>query len=256
MAEISAQSPPLPPLTAMLKRVLTVSIAIGRWPARLGRVLLTKLGNLIFSSAEECSAPRKEETAAASSEEPSTFTNLPPVEPIDIEVERSQVPVRPSEAYMPLVAELPAEVQEKESTPPASGRCSNLAEQLNDENLRELVKDRLNDLQEEETRTQAWALALVDLLDELKLMRPSYSECDAKVVSRLAQEFERLLQGEGFTRIDLDEWNPALQRAIRVERTLPEGAPAAIISKGASGLIIGGRLIRKQEVILNLSPDT
>lgn len=51
--------------------------------------------------------------------------------------------------------------------------------------------------------------------------------------------------------IDQNEWNPALQKAIAIEPSLPGQATILILRKGSTGFRLKGQLRRKQEVILS-----
>ncbi len=150
-------------------------------------------------------------------------------------------------------------VEPFEQSPPdtfiSKSRLKELLSHLEDENLKELVKDRLSEMETEESKVQSWAILGVDFLDELKLMQKSYSKADEEIIWLLMQELLTSLARKDCELIDEDVWTPKRQRAVRVERTLPEGAAPVILSKGRSGLIVRGELIRKQEVSVNLSPN-
>ncbi len=153
----------------------------------------------------------------------------------------------------------PAEAVAEEAEPaptPTLANCGKLANDLQEPDLRGLVLDRLADLQGETAGDEAWGLALVDLLDELQLMQASYSPEDADAVSRLGWELRALLAHYEGELIDDSSWIPARQRAVKVERCLPEGAAARVFPTGLSGLLVRGELIRKQEVRLQLSSDS
>ncbi len=130
-----------------------------------------------------------------------------------------------------------------------------LAKQLQENDLRELVQERLADIADEREDLERWALAIVDLLDELRLMQPSYSPQDSKAAALLRDELLRLLREQDCELIDLDDWTPSRQRALRVEHKLPEGEAPRILSKETSGLIVKGSLVRKQEVSVKLSTN-
>ena len=91
-------------------------------------------------------------------------------------------------------------------------------------------------------------LALVDLLDDVGRLAAARPPGEAET---FVQEKLRLLielnQGEI---IRLDRWDPALQRAVRVEPASAEAPEDTILRSAASGLKVGGRLVRKQEVVL------
>ncbi len=126
---------------------------------------------------------------------------------------------------------------------------------LNDENLKELVKERLEDMKMAESDVQEWALMAIDLYDELNLMLKSYSKEDEEYMNVIIHILLNSLKEKDCELIDDDVWEPTRQRAIKVEKNRPEGEPPVILSKGRSGLILNGRLIRKQEVTINISKN-
>ncbi|HRQ87907.1 MAG TPA: hypothetical protein PLA50_03870 [Bacteroidia bacterium] len=96
-------------------------------------------------------------------------------------------------------------------------------------------------------------LNLVDLLDEIEGMRKSGGDQSGGlgvVESRLADLIE-LSDGEI---IRDTEWQPDRQRAVEVV-SASEGAPR-VLSSRKSGLAVGGRIVRKQEVVLSKTEST
>lgn len=95
-------------------------------------------------------------------------------------------------------------------------------------------------------------LFLVDLVDELDALPPSSSggrEELAMVRSRIA---DRLLLSDAEMVRD-QTWNPERQRAVSVsEKALAQGKPRIGCSR-VSGLCVAGRIVRKQEVVLEPS---
>jgi hypothetical protein len=91
-------------------------------------------------------------------------------------------------------------------------------------------------------------LGMVDLLDEIDALQP---EADAEqrkalahVAGRLRDQIE-LAQGEV---IQEQAWNPALQRAVKVEPASTGQREPRLLESFASGLKYKGRIVRKQEV--------
>ena len=111
------------------------------------------------------------------------------------------------------------------------------------------IQDRIEQLQETEEYDMQWIIDAVDLIDELRMMEGSFSEKDKEAVEFINSLVLEKITSHGTTLIDRDEWTPSEQRAISVTRD-SNVCKEKILRKGATGLIIEGRLIRKQEVIL------
>lgn len=124
------------------------------------------------------------------------------------------------------------------------------AANVSDIRLKELLMDRLDELFEYTVEPEQLALLTVDLLDELKRMESNYREADAENLLSLRSLLQKLLDSTGCELLDSDDWNASIQRAVKIEYTLPEYSAPSIKEKKASGLRVKGRLIRKQEVIL------
>ncbi|MBI4639788.1 MAG: hypothetical protein HY731_03795 [Candidatus Tectomicrobia bacterium] len=92
-------------------------------------------------------------------------------------------------------------------------------------------------------------LELVDLLDDVKRMRNGVAQ-KAEALDIVIQRLCQLIEFNGGTIINLSEWNPDLQRAVAVEKPEKGQKPRQIVRKGSSGLKIGERIIRKQEVVI------
>lgn len=118
----------------------------------------------------------------------------------------------------------------------------------------EFVMDRLSELSIGETSTEneKWAVSVVDFFDELRGCAKEWIDSEAVC----AKEIQRLLQSfigySGYSLIDLDKWDPDLQRAVAVEPDDAANEPI-IIEKGATGLSKNGKIIRKQEVRIKRS---
>ncbi len=126
-------------------------------------------------------------------------------------------------------------------------------EKIETEDLGELIKARMEDIAEDAASEEKWAIGIVELLDELSWMSASYSAHDAKIIRELDEELRSLLNVADCSLIDDDHWNPERQRAVSMPRDVPWETALQIEKKGRSGLIVKGKLIRKQEVYLNIS---
>ena len=117
--------------------------------------------------------------------------------------------------------------------------------------LRSLIEDRKEQLQKIEDDTDLWSIAAVDFMDELRMMEKSYSEKDKDFVNHISMTIRNQLLSLNVELIDCNDWTPDKQRAISVTVN-PDTQQAKILRKGATGIVINGHLIRKQEVILEL----
>lgn len=117
--------------------------------------------------------------------------------------------------------------------------------------LHEFIQDRIEQIREAEGDDIQWGIKAVDFMDELRMMEKSYSAKDKEAADFISGVIRKKCASLKIELIDHDEWTPAEQRALSVTRTHNAGN-ARILSKGATGLRHDGRLIRKQEVILEL----
>lgn len=141
----------------------------------------------------------------------------------------------------------------EEGPEPGNGNLQELIGTFSQEDLRGLLQDRLESMDDSGEGTERWAMELVDLLDEIRWMGGLEKE-DAARIPALRDKLIEILQAAGGELIDDDTWNPARQRAVKISKTLPEGAEPRVTEKHASGLIFKGRLLRKQEVSLEKAP--
>ncbi len=125
-----------------------------------------------------------------------------------------------------------------------------LTDCITDSNLKELIKDRLSEIDDETGNIEKQALCAVNLYDEINTFIRSYkgknNEQLEKILSRILSE----LRHHHCELIDEDTWNPEHQRAVAIAYTLPENSTPIISEKKSTGLIVNNRLIRKQEVTL------
>lgn len=96
-----------------------------------------------------------------------------------------------------------------------------------------------------------WALGVVDFLDELKESEADASEAERAASRSLSDRLKTALCAKGFSLVDSNEWNPDKQRAVAVERK-PNATETKILGKGSTGLSRNGKIIRKQEVKLEM----
>lgn len=133
-------------------------------------------------------------------------------------------------------------------------RMAGLIASFTNEDLTGLFRLRMEDL-EEETTDSARAAAMVSMLDELHIMEPGIQGEDLEILHRVAAAIHHELRRMGAEVLDLNEWDPQWQRAVEVRRDLPSGAAPVIAEKVESGLVLRGRLCRKQSVILRKADE-
>ena len=179
--------------------------------------------------------------------------NKPVVTPT---VQQEPLPVALKTAEKPLPTETKEEEKEEEAQPETilaeeknpEPTLHDIAAQADDENLKGLILDRLEEVEELEDEPVQQALCLVNLLDELRTVRKAFSGNDTSCIKLMLNRIQKILHETGCELLDSDTWEPAIQRAIKIDYVLPEGQEPVITEKGASGLKVRGRLIRKQEV--------
>lgn len=144
---------------------------------------------------------------------------------------------------------------------PENGAATHFAEEMaglitsfTNENLTGLFCLRMEDLEDEATDS-AKAVAMVSMLDEIRIMEPGIQGDDSETLHRVAAAIRRELSRLEAEVLDLDEWDPQWQRAVEVRRDLPSGAAPVIAEKVESGLVLRGRLCRKQSVILRKADE-
>jgi hypothetical protein len=98
-------------------------------------------------------------------------------------------------------------------------------------------------------RTDALLLFLVDLLDEMDALPFSTSGGVAEMALIRSRLEDRILLDEGEIIRD-HHWDPNRQRAVQVEEGATDGDWAPGVVPRRSGLLLGGRVVRKQEVAL------
>lgn len=102
---------------------------------------------------------------------------------------------------------------------------------------------------DESVRATKILLDVVDLLDEVERVAKGPAPKTA-AMDFVSERLKSLIETYGGTLIRLPEWDPQLQRAVAVENPSNAKGTNRILRCGASGLRMGDRIIRKQEVVL------
>lgn len=121
------------------------------------------------------------------------------------------------------------------------------------ESLRDLAECRLEDIRDSECKSIERAGLIVDFLDEIRLILPTASPFDAAGLEVIRRQMEVALEQEGGELLFFDTWTPEYQRAVKVDRCLPEDSLTIINEHKAYGFMLNGKLIRKQEVSIQAS---
>lgn len=124
--------------------------------------------------------------------------------------------------------------------------------------LEELIRDRISSLSPfwkngSSKGKPQWVCDAVDFYDELLSLAQNADSKDMTALSLLQETLLQAFKAMGIELFRESSWNPEIQRAISVEKTLPPHASPIIKEQGASGIRLDGRLLRKQEVILQTS---
>lgn len=121
------------------------------------------------------------------------------------------------------------------------------------EALRDLVECRMEDIRDSETKSIERAGLIVDFLDEIRLILSTASSFDGDGLEVIRRQMEAALEQEGGELLFFDTWTPEYQRAVEVNRCLPEDSLTIINEHKAYGFMLNGKLIRKQEVSIQAS---
>lgn len=117
---------------------------------------------------------------------------------------------------------------------------------------RDFVSERLSELKPNmEGDETKWALDVVDFLDELSEADEEVSFAERDISKSIRRRLLEIFSSRGFALIDSNEWNPDLQRAVSVVRR-SDVLTTNIIKKGSTGLSRNGKIIRKQEVKIEM----
>ena len=116
----------------------------------------------------------------------------------------------------------------------------------------EFVNERLKELKSSQAADESkLALGIVDFMDEIKESEAGASSAERDLSASLRHELLDILSSRGFEIIDSEVWNPDLQRAVATVRK-PDATETVILDKGSSGLSRNGKIIRKQEVKIEM----
>lgn len=124
------------------------------------------------------------------------------------------------------------------------------AYRLQNGGARGVLLARIEDLHVEEPGSVAAYLALLDLWEEVQTLRRSSSAEDAGHLAAVTAQMEAFLRHEDCEMLCGTEWDPAHQRALRVEYVLPAGSAPQVAAPVSAGLKVRGRLVRRQSVML------
>lgn len=156
----------------------------------------------------------------------------------------------PSDSPSEFILPLPLQKEKGEAEEVMLRELASLAR---DENLRGLIESRLDDMKDEDEGVPR-ALAMVGLLDEIRILSPASEGQDAQLLQTIDAMIRKQLETMGPQVIDDDEWDPSRQKAVETRRDLPGGAESIIAEIVASGHMFEGRVRRKQSVILHTEP--
>ena len=94
-------------------------------------------------------------------------------------------------------------------------------------------------------------LSIVDAMDEIKLMKTRATSAEQDCLVAIQDRLRDLIELSGGELIRETSWQPALQRAVKVEPAEPGQTDVRYLQTRATGLKHTGRIIRKQEVIIS-----
>ncbi|HIX20306.1 MAG TPA: hypothetical protein H9862_06880 [Candidatus Akkermansia intestinigallinarum] len=137
----------------------------------------------------------------------------------------------------------------KKDTSFQTHRMRETIQACDEENLRLLLEDRLDEVDDDKADLEKQARDVALLLDEIHGLETPYAgKPDGVVLARLADDLKAELRACDCELLDSDVWNPDIQRAVRVEPTDEPLEHPIILAKQALGVKVRGRLVRKQEV--------
>lgn len=220
--------------------------------------------NTTFPETEEgCKAlpipGRSMPTPLAGHKDPiSPIQNTPALSPLKPLTKPAETSMPQAEA--PLPVPVPAQAKKETSErplPPSWRELLGMYRRAREQNaeLSALTQARLLELESHPLSAgdygyDDWVLAAVDVVDEVAMIERHDPSMLTASDLELRALIKRLLSEMQVALIDEDEWNPARQRAIAVQKGTPPAAALSIKAKGSSGIEIQGRLLRKQEVTL------
>jgi hypothetical protein len=108
-----------------------------------------------------------------------------------------------------------------------------------------------SELIESPTESPQLMLGIVDVVDEIELMKSRASAAEQGSLSAIHDRLRDLVELSGGELIRETSWQPALQRAVKVEPAEPGQTDVRYLQTRATGLKHAGRIIRKQEVVVS-----
>lgn len=140
----------------------------------------------------------------------------------------------------------------KEENVLSSTRLRPIADSVENEDLRLLLLDRLDEM-DDETEIIKQALCAVDVYDEITQMKTAYSGTDAEQLKQFLVTIRLILSEQQCDILCSDSWEPETQKIGRTDYDLPEGEAPTMTANLSSGLRVNGRIIRKQSIALSRS---
>lgn len=132
-------------------------------------------------------------------------------------------------------------------------KLESFVDQMDDENLRELLIDRIEEITEENRNFENQALIALSLMDEINGFIDSYSGNNHILLKQCGQALHNEFVANQCEILDSDIWEPGVQRATKIDYCLPAYSTTIIHKKLRCGLKIDGRLVRKQDVAIKKS---
>lgn len=158
-------------------------------------------------------------------------------------------PTRPGEVAPVTGREQRVDESPKKDTSFQTHRMRETIQACDEENLRLLLEDRLDEVDDDKADLEKQARDVALLLDEIHGLETPYAgKPDGVVLARLADDLKAELRARDCELLDSDVWNPDIQRAVRVEPTDEPLEHPIILAKQSLGVKVRGRLVRKQEV--------
>ena len=161
----------------------------------------------------------------------------------------AEAPTRSGEVAPVTEREQRVDESPKKDTSFQTHRMRETIQACDEENLRLLLEDRLDEVDDDKADLEKQALDVALLLDEIHGLETPYAgKPDGVVLARLADALKAELRSRDCELLDSDVWNPDIQRAVRIEPTDEPLEHPIILAKQALGVKVRGRLVRKQEV--------
>ena len=122
---------------------------------------------------------------------------------------------------------------------------------VQDSVLQEFLLCRLASLGNYTAEPEQWLLPAVDFIDELTALGDYPAEV-MSLLDTLAQSLREQVEAAGAELLASPCWDPATQRAVKVNFVLPAGEEPVVVKAFATGVKLAGCLLRKQEVELDM----